>query len=84
MYDVARNVWHQTWVTNRGELLEIEGRVDAGVMTLSGEDHTKHTLVRGWWKPVNGDVRETAATSTDGGKRGSHGSISPSARQRTR
>jgi ketosteroid isomerase-like protein len=68
MYDVARNVWHQTWVTNRGELLEIEGRLDAGVMTLSGEDHTKHTLVRGWWKPVNGEVRETAATSTDGGK----------------
>jgi len=68
IYDSARNVWHQTWVTNRGELLEIEGKLDAGVMILSGEDHANHTLVRGWWKPVNGDVRETAATSTDGGK----------------
>jgi ketosteroid isomerase-like protein len=68
IYDVARDVWHQTWVTNRGELLEIEGKLDAGVMILSGEDHAKHTLFRGWWKPVNGEVRETAATSTDDGK----------------
>jgi hypothetical protein len=68
IYDAARNVWHQTWVTNRGELLEIEGKLDAGVMVLTGEDHAKHTLVRGWWKPVNGEVRETAATSTDDGK----------------
>jgi hypothetical protein len=68
IYDSARDIWHQTWVTNRGELLEIEGKLDAGVMILSGEDHANHTLVRGWWKPVNGDVRETAATSTDGGK----------------
>ncbi|HEY6370471.1 MAG TPA: nuclear transport factor 2 family protein [Candidatus Sulfotelmatobacter sp.] len=68
IYHAARNVWHQTWVTNRGELLEIEGKLDAGVMILSGEDHAKHTLVRGWWKPVNGEVRETAATSRDDGK----------------
>jgi hypothetical protein len=39
-------------VTNRGELLQREGKPDAGVMILSGEDHTKHTLVRGRWKPV--------------------------------
>jgi hypothetical protein len=68
IYDTARNVWHQTWVTNRGELLQIEGKLDAGEMILSGEDHTKHTLVRGWWKPVNGEVHETAATSRDNGK----------------
>jgi ketosteroid isomerase-like protein len=68
VYDVARDVWHQTWVTNRGELLQIEGKLDAGVMVLTGEDHTKHALVRGWWKPMNGEVRETAATSSDDGK----------------
>jgi ketosteroid isomerase-like protein len=68
IYDVVRDVWHQTWVTNRGELLQIEGKLDAGVMILTGEDHTKHTLVRGWWKPVKGEVRETAARSTDNGK----------------
>jgi ketosteroid isomerase-like protein len=68
IYDAARNVWHQTWVTNRGELLEIEGKLDAGVMILSGKDHAASTFVRGWWKPINGEVRETAATSTDDGK----------------
>jgi len=68
IYDAARDVWHQTWVTNRGELLQIEGKLDAGVMILTGEDHTKHTLIRGWWKPMNGEVRETAATSSDDGK----------------
>jgi hypothetical protein len=56
IYDAARKVWHQSWVTNRGELLEIEG-----------EDRAAGSLVRGTWKPQNGDVRETAVTSTDGG-----------------
>jgi hypothetical protein len=68
IYDAARNVWHQTWVTNRGELLEIEGKLDGGVMIMTGEDRAKHSLVRGWWKPGNGEVRETAATSSDDGK----------------
>ena len=68
IYDATRSVWHQTWVTNRGELIEIEGKFDAGVMVLTGKDRTKRILVRGWWKPVNGEVRETAAKSSDEGK----------------
>jgi ketosteroid isomerase-like protein len=68
IYDAARKVWHQSWVTNRGELLEIEGRIEAGEMVLSGEDHAAGTLVRGTWKPIAAGVRETAATSADGGK----------------
>jgi hypothetical protein len=32
--------------------------------TTSGDERT----VRGIWKPVDGGVRETASTSTDGGK----------------
>ncbi len=57
-------------LTNRGELLIIEGRFQNGEMVLSGVDHAKggHTLVRGSWKPVNDGVRETAVTSSDGGK----------------
>ena len=55
-------------MTDRGKLLEIEGKSEGGVMILTGEDHARHTLVRGWWKPENGEVRETAATSTDDGK----------------
>lgn len=68
IYDSSRKVWHQSWVTNRGELLLIEGNVDHDAMVMSGEDHAKGVLVRGTWKPENGNVRETAVTSTDGGK----------------
>ena len=67
-FDTARKVWHQTWVTNNGQLLVIEGKFENGEMLLSGEDHAKNALVRGEWKPENGNVRETAATTTDGGK----------------
>lgn len=71
IYDASRQVWHQTWVTNRGELLMIEEKMQAGEMTLSGTDHgTSGQLrqVRGAWKAMDGGVRETAATSTDAGK----------------
>ena len=66
-YDAAKSVWHQTWVTNRGELLEIEGKIENGAMVLSGKNQAG-ALVRGEWKPVNGEVREVAVTSTDSGK----------------
>ena len=70
IYDASRKVWHQSWVTNRGQLLVIEGKFEAGEMVLSGVDHAAagQPLVRGVWKPVNGAVRETAVTSTDGSK----------------
>jgi hypothetical protein len=71
IYDSSRRVWHQSWVTNRGELLTIEGTFQAGKMVLSGADRTddgKERRVRGIWKPEDGGVRETAVTSTDGGK----------------
>ncbi|HTU47069.1 MAG TPA: hypothetical protein VMF91_18555 [Bryobacteraceae bacterium] len=71
IYDASRKVWHQSWVTNRGKLLVIEGGVEAGAMVLSGADRQadgKQRLVRGTWKPVSGGVRETAVISIDGGK----------------
>lgn len=71
IYDESRKVWHQSWVTNRGRLLVLEGNLEAGAMLLSGVDHQadgKERHVRGIWKPVAGGVRETAFTSTDGGK----------------
>lgn len=36
IYDASRNLWHQSWVTNRGEMLEIEGKVEGDEMVLSG------------------------------------------------
>ena len=71
IYDASRKIWHQSWVTNRGQLLVIEGNLQAGEMVLSGVDRTagrEQRRIHGDWKPVNGGVHETAVTSTDGGK----------------
>lgn len=68
IYDAGRNVWHQSWVTNRGALVLIEGKVEANEMILGGEDYATGSLVRGTWKPIDGGVRETAVRSLDGGK----------------
>jgi hypothetical protein len=71
IYDASRAVWHQSWVTNRGQLLVIEGKIEGDEMVLSGADRAadgRERRIRGTWKPVNGGVRETAITSTDGGK----------------
>jgi DICT domain-containing protein len=72
--DATRKLWHQTWVTNNGRLLVIEGRFESGTMTLAGIDHpagqaqARERYVRGIWNPENGGIRETAQTSSDGGK----------------
>jgi hypothetical protein len=64
-------VWHHRRVTNRGQLLVIEGNLQDGTMILTGTDRTasgEERHVRGLWKPVDGSVRETAFTSTHAGK----------------
>src|SRR5579875_302810 len=71
LYDSSRKIWRQSWVTNRGEFLAIEGKLQGNTMVLSGSDLNasgRQQLVRGNWRPVAGGVRETAFTSTDGGK----------------
>jgi hypothetical protein len=71
IYDASRGIWHQSWVTNEGELLVIEGGFHDSQMILSGIQHMaggKERQVRGIWKRVEGGVRETATTSQDGGK----------------
>ena len=70
LYDSARHRWHQSWVSNNGQLLLRDGHFHDGVMTLEGSDiapHTKVRKVRGAWQRVNEGVRETAVRSTDGG-----------------
>lgn len=71
IYDASRKVWHQSWVTNRGKLLVIEGKFRDGEMVLSGVENTtdgKTKQVRGTWKAVAEGVRETAFVSTNDGK----------------
>lgn len=71
IYDRTRGVWHQSWVTSRGVLLTIEGKMQGGEMVLSGThlaEDGHERLVRGSWKAEDGGVRETAVTSMDGGR----------------
>jgi hypothetical protein len=69
IYDASRKLWHQTWVTNRGKLLVIEGRFTDKKMVMSGVDHFRdNVLVRGIWTPTTDGVRETAVLSSDGGR----------------
>ncbi|MGB9429450.1 MAG: hypothetical protein WCC11_06175 [Gammaproteobacteria bacterium] len=71
IYDASRKVWHQTWVTNRGQLLVLEGRFKGYELTLQGVETlagSERELIRGIWKPQLDGVREMAYISKDGGK----------------
>lgn len=70
-YDPARRSWHQSWVTNRGELLLLDGAARGHAIVLTGKDRSpgaNGALIRGTWVPErDGVVRETAERSVDGG-----------------
>lgn len=71
IYDAARKVWHQSWVTNHGQLLMLEGEMQGERIVLSGTSRNAdggQLKLRGIWARVEGGVRETAATSSDDGK----------------
>ena len=69
-YDPARRVWHQTWVTNRGQILLLEGKLEGGRMVLIATDHDStgaSSLLRGIWWQEGATVRERAERSRDRG-----------------
>jgi hypothetical protein len=71
IYDASRKVWHQTWVTNRGQLLLLEGGREGDRILLNGSnlgEDRKLVSVRAAWIPEKDGVRETAEASSDGGK----------------
>jgi hypothetical protein len=71
LYDAARRRWHQSWVTNRGQLLELDGGLDRERMVLAGPVSRADggsDGIRGVWSREGDGVRETAMTSADGGK----------------
>ena len=70
-YDAARKLWHQTWITNRGQFLVIEGRFLDGRMVLEGTLRDRkggESTIRGTWKGEGATVHEWAETSPDSGK----------------
>lgn len=71
LYDASRGLWHQSWVTNRGELLLLDGSLRGDSMVLVGTDRGARgepRLVRGVWYPESTSVREIADRSTDSGR----------------
>jgi hypothetical protein len=71
LYDGATKSWRQTWVTNRGEVLDIRGGLDpGGAMVLSGFDRDpagSARQVRGRWELESGGVvREIAERQVTG------------------
>jgi hypothetical protein len=70
IYDSSRRQWHQSWVTNKGVLLLLDGGLQNGAMVMQGLDRSQSgpRLIRGIWKQIADGVRETAEVSSDDGK----------------
>ena len=69
-YDVSRHSWHQSWVTNRGALLLLDGGLVDGRMVLTATERAdvgSSSLLRGVWWTKGKTVRERAERSKDGG-----------------
>jgi hypothetical protein len=71
VYDATRQLWHQSWVTNAGELLLLDGHLIGDKMVLIGTQRSANgvpSLVRGVWYRDSTGVRETADRSSDSGR----------------
>ena len=71
LWDAKRRLWHQSWVTNRGDLLLLDGLFEDNRMTLIAREPQpggRSSLLRGVWWMEGANVREKADRWTDGGK----------------
>ena len=72
IYDRSTQRWHQTWVSDRGALLLLDGGLVDGNMVLQGAERTvqgKPTRDRITWTPKGPDeVHQVWEVSNDGGK----------------
>lgn len=70
VYDAGRKTWQQTWATNRGQVLLLDGKLEDRKMIFRATEQTANGAVlwRAAWIPQGAEVRETAETSSDGGK----------------
>jgi hypothetical protein len=72
IYDLTTGGWHQTWVSNDGMLLLLDGGLEGGKMVLSGTrvgqgGATVHHRIT--WEPLAADtVRQLWEQSPDGGE----------------
>lgn len=64
-YLPAKGVWRQTWVDDKGDVLDLEGRFQEGRMVLEGQAKGKHQRIT--WSPLpDGRVRQLWEDSADG------------------
>jgi hypothetical protein len=72
IYDRVGRRWHQTWVDDRGSLLQLDGEFTNARMTLRGETRDSSglkLLQRITWERVGrGQVRQLWESSRDAGK----------------
>jgi len=71
IYDATRKVWHQTWVSNTGELLTIEGKLQGKDMVMIGQQVDAKglpVLNRITWAPTADGVHQVWDSSSDNGK----------------
>lgn len=69
-YDAGRHAWHQSWITNHGSMLLLDGGLVDGRMVFTATDHARDgssSLLRVVWWPKHSAVHERAERSTDGG-----------------
>jgi hypothetical protein len=70
-YDSVRKQWQQTWVTNRGALMLLTGKMKGDAITLEGDSHQRDGSIvrmRITWQVKQTAVRESAVMSKDAGK----------------
>jgi len=59
-YDAPHRQWHQSWVTNHGALLLLDGGWDGSRMVLAGTERAADgtsSLLRGIWRAESSAVR---------------------------
>jgi len=69
-YDAKRRVWHQSWITNRGQLLLLDGGMRGDSIVLTGPEKAadgSSSLVRGVWYREAMGVHERGERSSDNG-----------------
>jgi hypothetical protein len=72
-WDSSRKQWHQTWMDNGGNVLQLDGALADGKMVLAGDTNDPRTgsttRNRVTWIPLaDGRVRQWWEQSADGGK----------------
>ena len=71
IWDRVKKRWHQTWVNDIGNLLQLEGALQNGSMQLMGPSGPAERPVMNritWTPATDGSVRQHWEVSNDGGK----------------